>query len=96
MGTDIIDGDRHKSWGQTIKGGDRHKRWDRHLQIIFKTFPNSKMFIIKFLPSGGGWVVPRLKIIPLCGPTCKIARFQAELKFPSWTKCGNITVINQA
>ena len=33
MGTDIIDGDRHKRRGQTlkvgtdIKGGDRHNRW---------------------------------------------------------------------
>ena len=35
------------------------------------------------------WVVPSRKIMPLCGPTCKIARFQAELKFPSWTECGN-------
>ena len=34
----------------------------------------------------GGWVVPRSKIIPLHGPTCKIARFQAGLKFPCWTK----------
>ena len=33
-------------------------------------------------------VVPRSKIIPLRGPTCKIARFQAKLKFPSWTECG--------
>ena len=27
---------------------------------------------------------------PFCGPICKIARFQAELRFPSWTECGNI------
>ena len=33
-------------------------------------------------------VVPSRKIMPLRGPTCKIARFQAELKFPSWTECG--------
>ena len=26
--------------------------------------------------------------MPLRGPTCKIARFQAGLKFPSWTECG--------
>ena len=32
----------------------------------------------------------RLKIMPLRGPTCKIARFQAGLKFPSWTECGNL------
>ena len=31
------------------------------------------------------------KIMPLRGPTCKIARFQAGLKFPSWTECGNIS-----
>ena len=29
-------------------------------------------------------------IMPVRGPTWKIARFQAELKFPSWTECGNI------
>ena len=27
-------------------------------------------------------------ILPLRGPTCKIARFQAQLKVPSWTECG--------
>ena len=32
---------------------------------------------------------PHCIIMPLRGPTCKIARFQAELKFPSWTECGN-------
>ena len=26
------------------------------------------------------------RIMPLWGPTCKIARFQAELKFSSWTR----------
>ena len=31
---------------------------------------------------------PPCIIMPLCGPTCKIARFQAGLKFPSWTECG--------
>ena len=50
------------------------------------------MFVIQFRPSGVGWVVSRVdtgrKIMPLRGPTCKIARFQAELKFPSWTECG--------
>ena len=36
-----------------------------------------------------GWVAgPPCIIMPLCGPTCKIARFQAGLKFPSWTECG--------
>ena len=47
----------------------------------------------------GGWVgcgvyvvVYRYIIMPLRGPTCKIARFQAELKFPSWTECGNIVI----
>ena len=33
-------------------------------------------------------VVYRYIIMLLHGPTCKIARFQAELKFPSWTECG--------
>ena len=39
----------------------------------------------------GGWWVggPQCRIMPLRGPTCKIARFQAGLKFPSWTECGN-------
>ena len=38
----------------------------------------------------GGWPAgPLCIIMPLCGPTCKFARFQAELKFPSWTECGN-------
>ena len=38
---------------------------------------------------GGGWVGgPQCRIMPLRGPTCKIARFQAGLKFPSWTECG--------
>ena len=31
---------------------------------------------------------PHCIIMPLRGPTCKIARFQAVLKFPSWTECG--------
>ena len=36
------------------------------------------------------WVAgPTYILQPLRGPTCKIARFQAELKFPSWTECGN-------
>ena len=29
--------------------------------------------------------------MPLCGPTCKIARFQAKLKFPSWTRVWQYT-----
>ena len=33
------------------------------------------------------------KIMPLRGPTCKIARFKAELKFSSWTECGNYTEV---
>ena len=28
-------------------------------------------------------------IMPLCGPTGKIARFQLKLKFIGGTKCGN-------
>ena len=38
----------------------------------------------------GGWVLIRLKVEnhAICGPTCKIARFQEGLKFPSWTECG--------
>ena len=38
---------------------------------------------------GGWWVANTYIVMPLRGPTCKIARFQAELKFPSWTECGN-------
>ena len=29
----------------------------------------------------GGWVANTYIVMPLRGPTCKIARFQAELKF---------------
>ena len=37
------------------------------------------------------WVAgPTYILQPLRGPTCKIARIQAELKFPSWTECGKI------
>ena len=31
--------------------------------------------------------------MPLRGPTCKIAIFQAGLKLPSWTDCGNISFL---
>ena len=52
------------------------------------------MISLKFdfqLGRGGGRVAgPQCRIMPLRGPTCKIARFQAGLKFPSWTECGNI------
>ena len=41
----------------------------------------------------GGWVANTYIVMPLRGPTCKIARFQAELEFPSWTECGNITMV---
>ena len=49
---------------------------------------------LKSYPVGGGWwvgvwVANTYIVMPLRGPTCKIARFQAELKFPSWTECGN-------
>ena len=46
------------------------------------------------------WVVIRSKIMPLCGPTCKFARFQAGLKFPSWTRvwqkfvCGTLETMS--
>ena len=30
----------------------------------------------------------RYIIMPICGPTCKIARFEAKLKFSSRTECG--------
>ena len=30
----------------------------------------------------------------LRGPTCKIARFQAELKFSSWIECGKTLKAN--
>ena len=33
----------------------------------------------------------RYIIKPLHGPTCKIARFKAELKFQNWNECGNYT-----
>ena len=36
----------------------------------------------------GGWVANTYIVMPLRGPTCKIARFQAELKFPNWTEFG--------
>ena len=40
----------------------------------------------------GGWVGGfRYIIKPLRGPTCKLARFQAELKFPSWAECGKMS-----
>ena len=35
------------------------------------------------------WLANTYIVMPLHGPTCKIARFQVELKFPSWTECGN-------
>ena len=60
------------------------------------------MVVIQFRPSGAvaesmWWVDTSRKIMPLRGPTCKIARFQAELKFPSWAECGNfIKVTNIA
>ena len=50
---------------------------------------------------GGGWrchclsgrlpllICSCCTIMPLRGPTCKIARFEAQLKFTSWTECGN-------
>ena len=36
---------------------------------------------LKSYPVGGGWVANTYIVMPLRGPTCKIARFQAELKF---------------
>ena len=33
----------------------------------------------------GRWMVPSLKIMPF---VVELARFQAKLKFPSWTECG--------
>ena len=42
----------------------------------------------KSYPMGVGWVANTYIVMPLRGPNCKIARFQAELKFPSWTECG--------
>ena len=40
------------------------------------------------------WVVIRSIIMPLRGPTCKFARFQAGLKFPSWTRVWQYTQNN--
>ena len=37
---------------------------------------------------------PHCIIMPLRGPTCKISRFQAGLKFPSWTECGKNDKLN--
>ena len=33
-----------------------------------------------------GWLGDPMIIVPLRGPTCNIAKFQAMLKFPSWTR----------
>ena len=45
------------------------------------------MVVIQFRPSGAGrWVGGyQSENNAQCGPTCKIARFQAGLKFPSWS-----------
>ena len=44
---------------------------------------SSKIF---FYIVTSGWVVIGSKIMTLFSPTCKITRFQARLKFPSWTR----------
>ena len=36
----------------------------------------------------GGWSHVHLIATLWSNLTCKFARFQAELKFPSWTECG--------
>ena len=66
-------------------------------KVYIRHPPNSSLLYCKKVEfstraGAGGWVVagPQCKIMPLCGPTCKIARIQARLKFPSWTKCGKI------
>ena len=49
------------------------------------------MVVIQFRPSGVGWAGgTQSENMPLRGPTCEFARFQAEPKFPSWTECGNM------
>ena len=63
----------------------------KHSQVpsihIMRGFIPLEVTVYKF------WVTRRVGgenryiIMPLRGPTCKIARFQAELKFPSWTEC---------
>ena len=77
---------------------DSNQTPSRHLLDILHTTlrhpPNSSLlYCIKVgfsTKAGVGWVAdPHCRIMPLHGPTCKIARFQAELKFPSWTECGN-------
>ena len=61
------------------------KMHSRHLPNTIRKYIQS----INLYPGwwGGGWL--QVIIMPLRGPTCKIARFQAELKIPSWTECGN-------
>ena len=62
------------------------------ISILFLTFPKvaqAMWWVAQAMwweGCAGYVVVPRSKIIPLRGPTCKIARFQAKLKFPSWTR----------
>ena len=60
----------------------------RGLQDTLYNLPNTLQtpFRLVYSPlelSGvvGGWVANTYIVMPLRGPTCKIARFQAELKF---------------
>ena len=41
---------------------------------------------VEFSSSVDGWLGDLVIIVPLCGPTCKIAIFQAMLKFLSLTR----------
>ena len=54
-----------------------------YVEVALKSYP---------VWMGGGWVGEWVAntyiVMPLRGPTNMIARFQAELEFPSWTECG--------
>ena len=52
--------------------------------------PDFQLRVIRWVGGWvGGWVANTYIVMPIRGPTCKIARFQAELKFPSWTEYDN-------
>ena len=77
---------------ETIQQPVLHPQGIWAFQISFLTWRLVGGWVVGWF---GGWLggnqVDKLdpsvaKIMPLCGPTCKIARFQAGLKFPSWTR----------
>ena len=56
----------------------------RNYAATFFIFPRYLATLDKIFDLAvGGWVVIRSKLMPLHGPTCKIAKLQAGLKFPS-------------